>query len=107
MEHGLSGRAANALRGHGQAVDDGLLQYLSPLGWEHINLTGDYLWRSSAKIGAQVQAATAAATGLACFIFRFLRRPLDRPAVAATSLRSRLVGQVCGEVKLKPVLSCR
>lgn len=28
------------------------LQYLSPLGWEHINLTGDYLWRSSAKIGA-------------------------------------------------------
>ncbi|MCR2365276.1 hypothetical protein NSR35_25235, partial [Salmonella enterica] len=29
-----------------------LLQYLSPLGWEHINLTGDYLWRSSAKIGA-------------------------------------------------------
>jgi hypothetical protein len=38
--------------GHGQAVDDGLLQYLSPLGWEHINLTGDYLWRSSAKIGA-------------------------------------------------------
>ncbi|HBS2459313.1 TPA: Tn3 family transposase, partial [Klebsiella pneumoniae] len=34
-------RAANALRGHGQTVDDGLLQYLSPLGWEHINLTGD------------------------------------------------------------------
>jgi hypothetical protein len=33
-------------------VDDTLLQYLSPLGWEHINLTGDHLWRSSAKIGA-------------------------------------------------------
>nr|WP_321467303.1 hypothetical protein [uncultured Desulfobulbus sp.] len=31
---------------------DALFQYLSPLGWEHINLTGDYLWRSSAKIGA-------------------------------------------------------
>ena len=45
-------RAANALRVHGQTVDDGLLQYLSPLGWEHINLTGDYLWRNSAKIGA-------------------------------------------------------
>jgi hypothetical protein len=40
------------LRGHGHTVDDALLQYLSPLGWEHINLTGDYLWRSSAKIGA-------------------------------------------------------
>jgi len=34
------------------AVDDALLQYLSPLGWEHINLTGDYLWRGRAKIGA-------------------------------------------------------
>jgi hypothetical protein len=32
-------------------VDEGLLQYLSPLGWEHINLTGDYLWRSSSKVG--------------------------------------------------------
>ena len=42
-------RAAHALRGNGHAVDDALLQYLSPLGWEHINLTGDYLWRSSAR----------------------------------------------------------
>ncbi|WP_407218896.1 Tn3 family transposase [Enterobacter hormaechei] len=32
-------RAAHALRGNGHAVDDALLQYLSPLGWEHINLT--------------------------------------------------------------------
>ena len=45
-------RAANALRGNGNGVDDGLLQYLSPLGWEHINLTGDYLWRGSTRIGA-------------------------------------------------------
>jgi len=45
-------RAANALPGHGEAVVDTLFQYLSPLGWEHINLTDDYLWSSSAKIGA-------------------------------------------------------
>lgn len=45
-------RAANALRNHGQGVDDVLLQYLSPLGWEHINLTGDYRWRSSARVGS-------------------------------------------------------
>jgi TnpA family transposase len=45
-------RATAALRSNVQGVDDTLLQYLSPLGWEHINLTGDYLWRSSAKIGA-------------------------------------------------------
>jgi len=42
-------RAASALRGYDQTVDDDLVQYLSPLGWEHINLTGDYLWR---KIGS-------------------------------------------------------
>jgi TnpA family transposase len=45
-------RATSALRGHGKSLDDTLLQYLSPLGWEHINLTGDYLWRSSTKVGA-------------------------------------------------------
>ena len=45
-------RATNALRGQGQAVDDALLQYLSLRGWEHINMTGDYVWRSSAKISA-------------------------------------------------------
>jgi hypothetical protein len=44
-------RATAALKGHGQPVDITLLQYLSPLGWEHINLTGDYVWRSSAMVG--------------------------------------------------------
>ena len=45
-------RAVAALRGHDQPADDDLLRYLWPLGWEHSNLTRDYLWRSSAKIGA-------------------------------------------------------
>lgn len=38
-------RATEALRTQ-EPVVEALLQYLSPLGWEHINLTGDYLWRS-------------------------------------------------------------
>jgi TnpA family transposase len=38
-------RAVQALKNHGQQVDDGLLKHLSPLGWGHINLTGDYVWR--------------------------------------------------------------
>ena len=25
-------------------IPDNLLAHLSPLGWEHINLTGDYIW---------------------------------------------------------------
>ena len=27
-----------------------LLQHVSPLGWEHINLTGDYVWRKDRKV---------------------------------------------------------
>jgi TnpA family transposase len=38
-------RAIRAIRDRGHAVDQALLQHLSPLGWEHINLTGDYVWR--------------------------------------------------------------
>ena len=44
-------RATNALRENGKLADESLLQYLSPLRWEHVNLTGDYLWRSRTKIG--------------------------------------------------------
>jgi hypothetical protein len=40
-------------RGHGHAVDESLLPYLSLLGWEHNNLTGDYLWRRNTKVGAE------------------------------------------------------
>jgi TnpA family transposase len=38
-------RAIIAMKENDQQVDDNLLQYLSPLGWEHINLTGDYVWQ--------------------------------------------------------------
>jgi TnpA family transposase len=33
-------RAINALREHGIAFPDSLLTHVSPIGWEHINLTG-------------------------------------------------------------------
>ncbi len=35
-------RAVQALTTRGYAVDESLLQHLSPLGWDDINLTGDY-----------------------------------------------------------------
>ncbi|WP_035564450.1 Tn3 family transposase [Hymenobacter sp. IS2118] len=44
-------RAVQALWAHGQTVDEALLPYLSPLGWEHINLTGDYSWRTKRAAG--------------------------------------------------------
>ncbi|TAV02069.1 Tn3 family transposase [Rhizobium ruizarguesonis] len=39
-----TGRIVDALRNAGQAIPDHLLSSLSPLTWEHVNLTGDYLW---------------------------------------------------------------
>lgn len=45
-------RAVAALREQGRPVDDDLLQFLSPLGWEHIDLTGDYVSRRNARVGA-------------------------------------------------------
>lgn len=43
-------RTIQALRDSGKNVGDKLLQHLSPLGWEHINLTGDYIWRQSKQV---------------------------------------------------------
>jgi hypothetical protein len=37
-------RSVQAFSSDSQSVDPELLKYLSPLGWEHINLTGDYQW---------------------------------------------------------------
>lgn len=45
-----SGLAVDVLKEKGEIIDDSLLQYLSPLGWEHINLTGDYVWKKSSKL---------------------------------------------------------
>lgn len=39
-----TGRVVDALRNAGQPVPEPLLTSLSPLSWEHVNLTGDYLW---------------------------------------------------------------
>ena len=43
-------QAVQALRDSGRNVDDKLLTHLSPLGWEHINLTSDYIWRQSKHV---------------------------------------------------------
>ncbi|HAJ3096141.1 TPA: hypothetical protein HMT89_24560, partial [Escherichia coli] len=32
-------------------INEQLITHLSPLGWEHINLSGDYVWRTNLKLG--------------------------------------------------------
>ncbi len=45
------GRALDALRRRGEVIPDALLAHLAPLGWQHINLTGDYLWGADGTFG--------------------------------------------------------
>ena len=58
--------AFDALRARGVAVPPDLVRHVAPLGWEHVGLTGDYVW------AADAQPAVGA------------RRPLrDRPSLLA------------------------
>jgi TnpA family transposase len=38
--------AADHLRSKGRAIPNNLLKHVSPLTWEHINLTGTYSWQT-------------------------------------------------------------
>ena len=44
------GRALDVLRRSGEVVPDDLLAHLAPVGWQHINLTGDYLWSADTSL---------------------------------------------------------
>lgn len=45
------GRAIDSLRRKAIPINEQLITHLSPLGWEHINLRGDYVWRKKLKLG--------------------------------------------------------
>ena len=42
-------KAIEALRQR-ETIDETLLPHVSPLGWEHINLTGDYVWHANKRV---------------------------------------------------------
>jgi hypothetical protein len=44
-------RALDALRSRGETVPDALLAHLASIGWQPVNLTGDYLWGQGAGLG--------------------------------------------------------
>ena len=44
------GRAGNALRSNGTSGVEEALGQISPLGWDHINLTGDYVFSDNAPL---------------------------------------------------------
>ena len=44
-------RALDVARHRGDLIPDALLAHFAPLGWQHLNLTGDYLWGADASLG--------------------------------------------------------
>ena len=45
-------RALGEMRSRGMPIDETLIPQLSPLGWDHINLTGDYIWSEALVLDA-------------------------------------------------------
>lgn len=44
-------RAIDSLKRKGLSLNEQLIAHLSPLRWELINLSGDYIWRTNLKLG--------------------------------------------------------
>jgi hypothetical protein len=47
-------KAIAYLRAQGEVIPDEYLKHLSPVAWEHISLTGDYIW--NLKLQTTLQA---------------------------------------------------
>jgi len=43
-------RAVRFLKEQGRPLDEGLLRHVAPVHWNHINLTGDYIWRQNRRV---------------------------------------------------------
>jgi len=50
LDRAIQAMKEQAIKDHDRPMDEDLLQHLSPLGWEHINLTGDYVWRQGRRL---------------------------------------------------------
>jgi hypothetical protein len=68
-------RAVQHSRALGAAIPDDLLAHVAPLGWEHIALTGDYVWTNSNR-RTRLQASTRCSLrvpGPGCLAYDFVQ----------------------------------
>lgn len=47
-------RAIETLRSKGIHIPKEYIQHISPLGWEYIALTGDYIWNLNQKVNFEI-----------------------------------------------------
>jgi len=68
-------RALGALRAD-RSIEDNLVAHLSPLSWEHIHLTGDYVWHANKRVAKAVSdhfdAAARRHLRLSVLLFPFI-----------------------------------
>ena len=60
-------RAVAMLR-NSEEVPDSLLAHLSPLGWEHVNLTGDYIWAAEQVVSETIDGLRPLRTSSEIFL---------------------------------------
>jgi Tn3 transposase DDE domain len=91
-------------QGHHPASDD--MAHLSPLGWEHINLTGDYQWDTSPTLGPdefRLLRTHAHDFRLACFKFRFVSSPqVGNRTARDRDETGRVLQSACGTRQVDP-----
>ena len=87
-------RAFAELRRQGRDVRPELAKHVAPLGWEHIGLTGDYVWSSANLPGRRIVSAAAAqginARSLSCLFV------LTSRTICALSCRHPKEGKTVG-----------
>ncbi|MCD4645815.1 hypothetical protein AR454_25930 [Bacillus mycoides] len=49
MKYSIYITAVDALHAKGVDIPEEYVQHISPFGWEHITLTGDYVWNLNPK----------------------------------------------------------
>jgi hypothetical protein len=71
-------RAVQHLHARGVIIPDDLLAHVAPLGWEHIALTGDYIWNPGPGFRPlrDVRVDVPATSRLTCSFEQIVQRPL-------------------------------
>ena len=86
-------KATDHLRRQGRLPDPSLLRHVSPLGWDHIVLTGDYDWNSGAAERTNVRPLNLAQTARTCIYGHLEERTAADPAASHLEMDDNIPGR--------------
>jgi hypothetical protein len=72
-------RTLNYVRGQGVVLTDELLSHVSPVKWDHIALTGDYLWSEIERPRERFRPLPTNRFDAASFPLRLAYNPSETP----------------------------